>query len=314
MKNIIKFLLISFAFTALYACEEKEELTPDPYTVNWVYVKPPVNNATSFTFSETGYWKIPLPELQIVAPIRCTKPAKQDISVSVKIDESLVEKYNTENQTEYLFFPGAKLQKADFVIKAGEYLSADTIKVVYPNPDLIVEGGTADYVLPITIESVSGPAQESEKGTFYLVYNAEVKFAEVVTGYTGTIVEDRSGWTVTHNDRDVTSRVCDGSTWTDITVSVNDIVKIDLGKEYNNVCNFGLHYYYHNYIPADFTIEISSDDVDYKNIGTYSSTSEKQIVDFYSPLQAVRYIKYTIGESLTGYRMYLAEVYIATLP
>ena len=125
----------------------------DPYAINFVYFKTQVSTKADALFSTSGNW-VKQPDTLAVYPVqfRCTKPAPQDIVVTVEVDESLVETYNAANGTSYKFFSDLELIAADsYTIKKGEYMSVDTLKTRITNFDAFTEGGTQKYMVPVRL-------------------------------------------------------------------------------------------------------------------------------------------------------------------
>ena len=320
MKNIIKSLMIGLAAVALSAgCTDKEEPTgTDPYATNFVYLSSP--KATSFraTFSTQGVWKLKPEETQVFTPVYCTKPASGDIKVSMKIDESLVAKYNEENGTEYQFLPEVKLASDKLTIKSGEYVSVDSLKLVHTDYESIVSGGTAKYLVPIVVTEVAGTAvlTESRPSVFYFFYDAAMLFAEITNQYTGVKIEDRSGWKIYEDEiggYDLTSTLTDDSYYTDEWWYAPVVLYVDLGQIYENITNIGIRWYadYASYSSDTIQVEVSDDNIEYKDLGTYNCGGvSPTVLDVYDPQQA-RYLKITLGEPYS-LSTDVCEIYVAT--
>lgn len=304
--------MIGLAAVSLLASCAKEEATgTDPYATNFVYLKAPLASTYRATFSTAGNWKNKPEEVTAFTQIRCTKPAPKDIKVSVEIDESMVEAYNAANGTDYKFLNGIELVKTDFVINKGEYISADTLKTALTNYDEFIEGGTAKYIVPIRMTKTSAGTL-SESNFFYVFYDAAMLFGETIGSYTGTIL-DRSDWTVYVNGVDKTSTLTDGSKYTDVYNLFGDnVISIDLGQVYDNIVNIGVDHYGSSYGCNEFKFEISTDDVEYRDLGTYNGYGlGSAVLDIFDP-QEGRYIKITgISPISTYYGWDIGEVNVA---
>lgn len=104
------------------ACDDDE--ATDPYDINYVYIyKPSETNATLEIIKETELFERNRHRTYL-SPIRCTKPAPQDLTIQLAIDRSLVDAYNSEYGTSpYVGFTKCRTGKCNFVYKTrGIYL------------------------------------------------------------------------------------------------------------------------------------------------------------------------------------------------
>lgn len=320
MNNFIKPLMIALAAVSmLAACAQKEEAALDPYATNFVYMKAPSINTFRATYSTLKVWKNKPDSIASFVQVRCTKPAPKDIKVSVEIDESMVEAYNAANGTDYLFLPEIKLLQDSYTIKKGEYVSVDTLKARISDYSTLLNG-TQSYVVPVKLSSTSAGTL-SESSFFYLFYEASELFAEMTNVYTG-VKMDRSGWKVykdSFDGEDITRTVTDGNTYSDVYGSgykgPEVVLCIDLGAVYDNITNVGVEPYgnYATYTVDRMKVEISVDNVEYKDLGTYNCRNlSAAVLDLYDPQQA-RYIKITGYDPLsTSYGWDIGEIYVGT--
>lgn len=312
MKNIFKSFMIVFAAAAMLASCAEGPVPPykvaqvDPYATNFVYFKTNANTSFGATFSTSGNWKTQ-PDTVAVYPVqfRCTKPAPQDLKVTVAFDESLVATYNAEHGTSYKFFPDVELLAADsYTIKQGEYIGLDTLRTKITNFDTFVEGGTQKYLVPVKLTSTSA-GQLSELAVFYIEYSAAMLFAQLRSDYTGTKL-DRSGWKIYQGDfgsgEDVTRTLTDGSAYSDIYYLFDKTTfSVDLGDVYDNLVCFGLEHYGASYTCRELTVEISEDGKDFKSLGTYDAWNySKAILETFDP-QRARYVKFTGNDFKSSY-------------
>ena len=299
MKNIFKsFLIVCAAVSFFSACNEGpvppyKVAQVDPYATNFVYFKTHVNTSHGATFSTSGNWK-KQPDTVAVYPVqfRCTKPAPQDLKVTVAFDESLVATYNAEHGTSYKFFPDVELLTADsYTIKKGEYIGLDTLRTKITNFDTFLEGGTQKYLLPVKLTSASA-GQLSELAVFYIEYDAAMLFAQLRGDYTGTKL-DRSGWTITADGSNVTSTLTDGSKYSDVYGMSDPVITVDLGQVYNNLQCFGVEHYSSGYTVRDLKVEISVDGKDYKSLGSYDAWDyANAVLEAFDP-QTAKYVRFT---------------------
>lgn len=87
--------------------------------------------------------------------VSATGEVTEDITVSIAVDNSLVEKYNEAHKTSYYALPESaiSLEKSSVVIKAGSAASETSLLSVVSTDDF-VDGRI--YVIPVTITGVKG--------------------------------------------------------------------------------------------------------------------------------------------------------------
>lgn len=311
MKNIFKsFLIVLAAVSMVTACVEKEESAMDPYATNFVYLKAPLASTYKATFSTAGNWKTQPDTLASYMQIRCTKPAPQDINVTVEIDESMVEAYNTAKGTDYKFFPGLELLQDSFVISKGEYVSADTLKTKITDFDALLAGGTQTYIVPVRMTKASAGTL-SESNHFYIFYEAAELFGQMTGEYAGTKI-DRSGWKIYIDGRDVTGTLTDGSKYSDVYYISENVINVDLGQVYDNLICFGVEHYGASYSCKYIQVEVSTDNVEFKDLGTYETYAmANAVLEVFDPVSA-RYVRFTGYEPMSSsYGWDIGEVNIA---
>lgn len=266
MKNIIKYITITFAACSLFAGCQKDEGPVDPYSVNWVYLEQPAVNSFYVAFKPDGIWVNEFSQLEKLKRVRCTKPAEKDLYVSLAIDESFVEKYNAAHGTNYMFLPAAKLETESIVIKKGEYVSADTIKISYPKASEIIAAGSAEYILPVAVRQAEGSLEISEQGVTYLFYTAEEISANMKVTPSGTPVES-TGWTIKDaSGKDYTSTFANSTKG--VEFEPGTVLTVDFG-EVVNLKSFGMEYSSDYYSAKNLTVYLSADGTEYTSIGTY---------------------------------------------
>ena len=307
MKNILKSFMIVCAAAFVFAACNEGPVPPykvaqvDPYAINFVYFKTHVNTSHGATFSTSGNWK-KQPDTVSVYPVqfRCTKPAPQDLKVTVAFDESLVAAYNAEHGTSYKFFPDVELLAADsYTIKKGEYVGLDTLRTKITNFDTFLEGGTQKYLVPVKLTSASA-GQLSELAVFYIEYDAAMLFAQLRGDYTGTKL-NRSGWTITVDGSNVTGTLTDGSKNSDVYGMSDPVIVVDLGQVYNNLQCFGVEHYSAGYTVRDLKVEISVDGKDYKSLGSYDAWDyANAVLEAFDP-QTARYVRFTGTDPKSSY-------------
>lgn len=152
-------LLIGFLFFFLTGCKNAEELSHLIYmtgTEKTTVSRITIDGPQSFGVSAT-----------------CTAKAEQDLRVSFRIDNSLVDKYNNEKGTNYKVLPEQcyNLEKSESVIKQGSCVSTPVMFNLTTTEGM--EDG-AVYLVPISLASAEGyPILESCR-TNYIVINRTI--------------------------------------------------------------------------------------------------------------------------------------------
>lgn len=311
--------MIAFAAVALLdGCAQKEEATLDPYATNFVYLKAPLSSTYRALFSTGGTWKTQPDTVMSFMQARCTKPAPQDINISLEIDESMVETYNAANGTDYKFFAHVELLSEQLLIKKGEYISVDTLKTRITNFDSFLEAGTQKYIVPVRMTNASAGTL-SESSSFYIFYDAVELFAQLTDTYSG-VKMDRSGWKIYKDaigGKDITDMLTDGSLYTDVYGSEyrghEIVLYVDLGQVYNNISCIGVEPYgnYAQYNALNTKVEISMDNVEYKDLGTYYTyTTAPAVLELFEP-QEGRYIRITGYDPQSSYGWDIGEINVS---
>lgn len=309
MKHLYKLIFICLAACALSAGCGKEEDPVDPYSRNWVYLEQPSNNSFHVSFKSEGIWTNGFNEADILKRVRCTKPAKSDLTVTLAIDGALVDEYNLRNNTRYQLLPVAKLEKESFTIRQGEYVSSDSIRIVYPEADKLFEGGSAEYILPVTVGSAPDELSISEQAVIYLFYTAEEIAGQVKTNPAGTAA-DRTGWTIKDEQGvEYTNKLATTAT-ASVDFSEGDMIVVNF-PEAVNLKSMGLIYTYDYYSAKNVTAYVSADGVEYKSVGTYDlPRKDKHNIELYKA-QSVKSFKLRFNTS-QGSRITVSEV-VATI-
>ena len=131
--------------------------------------------------TERGLLKFTVEETPSTYPITvsATGKAKEDITVSIKVDNSLVEKYNADNKTSYYATPegAVALEKSQVVIEKGKATSDISLLSVV-SADEFVDGRI--YIIPVTITDVKGGLEVLESSrTIYLRISRVVYFTSL---------------------------------------------------------------------------------------------------------------------------------------
>ena len=321
MKALFKYILYSTFFAMslplVTACDDDE--ATDPYDINYVYIYKPSETNATLEYKGDGTFLKEIATEHILSPVRCTKPAPQDLTIQLAIDRSLVDAYNSEYGTSYVALQNAELENATLYIKQGEYISADTLKVHYTNMEEF-KNGSENYILPIAITSINGTgvsASESNSKIFLTFestykpnhvtltsskeYLLEYQYSQGFTNLSSEWKLDGSGWSFTLNGQssDLYDYVPDGS-----------ILDIDLGKQ-ENIKTIALHFYEWFYSSESASIAISNDGEKYEDLGVASGFANKTSYILLLVAKQAQYIRVTFHGALY-YSPYINTVGIYT--
>ena len=93
MKALFKYILYSTFFAmslpSVTACDDDE--ATDPYDINYVYIYKPSETNATLEYKGDGTFLKEIATEHILSPVRCTKPAPQDLTIQLAIDRSLVD-------------------------------------------------------------------------------------------------------------------------------------------------------------------------------------------------------------------------------
>ena len=169
MTKYIKFGIIAALALLLGSCTEADKFDPNKEVL--VMTGTDVSPLLKFTVEET-------PSTYPIT-VSATGKAKEDITVSIKVDNSLVEKYNADNKTSYYATPegAVALEKSQVVIEKGKATSDISLLSVV-SADEFVDGRI--YIIPVTITDVKGGLEVLESSrTIYLRISRVVYFTSL---------------------------------------------------------------------------------------------------------------------------------------
>ena len=176
MKKFWKYIAIA-AITAvmapLTACDDDSELGPKDnanYEANFVYFDQPSSTFAEVEYKANGDFISGLTDPLKLVPIRLTKPAPSNIQVEIAIDETLVDEYNAEKGTDYVFLEGAKVDNPILNIQAGKFASTDTISISFGDHSGFVNQ-EKDLILPIVVKGGEG-LTPSKSGRIFLTFTS----------------------------------------------------------------------------------------------------------------------------------------------
>ncbi len=291
----------------LSACEDHMEydVTGDP--VNRVYMNTGShavtgNNSFSFSVVHTPAGSVGNPVV-VKFPVSCTREASSATQVTLAIDNSLVDTYNSKNKTAYKAVPNglAQISNAELTVAPGELVSSDSVIISVPG-DKFSQLTEAGYILPVKIAAISdggNTAISSNLSTAYVVIKTTVTncYDKPAAGDMAGAILSRSGWSAT---LDVTpnsgtlARMLDGRTNTYWFVTPAKIctLTVDMAAVKEEVTGIRIHSYSTNYSLTSVVVSTSSDGETWSSQGTaaLSTATAYQYIKFYSPVTA-RYIR-----------------------
>lgn len=322
MKNIFKSFLIVFAAASMFAGCSEGPVPPykaeqvDPYSVNWTYLRPKNVPTKVITCTDAGELVGMFSTTDtLLSYVQCTKPAPKDIQATFAIDESLIEAYNTANGTNCILLNNVSLVSNTLTVKAGNYISADTLKITYDKAALeeyfVTFSEPAEFLVPIVMTSVSDGGTMSETNSIYLYYKLQIKTTEQTEEPFGQFY-DRTN-VIFMVDGYEEPNLKDNSTYTDVSFGTGVEVYIDLGEEVQltdiRIRPYADSWYY---MFKNVSIQMSVDDQTYFDAGTYELySSYNYYITWFGP-KTVRYVKMqTSGyQYSSSYKPWISEIEI----
>lgn len=329
-KNIFaKYLpVILFSLSAgLSSCDEKHyDFDGGPGTI---YVSTPTStqvNSTPNTF--VGHvLKTPVGvvgQVKAEFPIRSTVPVKENTTVSVGVDNGLVDAYNQKYGTTYSTLPTdmVEVSNQNPVIAAGQYLSADSVKLNI-NTEKVATLESKIYLVPVKITEVKGSLQISENyHTVYLLVNIAEdtdNIWDVTPEEKGNLLgTERQAWTVTTANSSFGGSVgvlFDGNSNNYLNYRVqsydeNTGFTVDMQQSYQTLSGLKIEYYSSSYGIREAEIYTSEDGHEWNLQGHVNNTNGTWDLAFYSPVSA-RYLKFVVRQ-VASYGVYFREFNVYT--
>lgn len=176
MKDIVRCIICgAVSALAALAVSCSDNVTEEGiYDVNYVYFHAPQTASGSIKYkpanNDEGY-EIYEGEVELCLPrVRCTKPASQDIRITLGFNEEMLTQYNAgpgNAENPYNSLPRARFEPAEIVIPAGAYESADSVRI-HLEPGDFFDEEKRRYALPVNISTVSsGKVAPHDNGFVY---------------------------------------------------------------------------------------------------------------------------------------------------
>jgi hypothetical protein len=326
--TILRIFCVLLAVGLLAACSDDDQYTFSGDGTNRVYVNTGVHtlidhNSYSFTVLHTPIGS--LGNVQVSFPVTGTVEAGTDTKVTLAIDNTLAEAFNTRNGTSYKTLPDgyATISTPVATIARGA-IASDPVTVSIP-AERYASLQEAAYILPVRITAAEHAAVSADMNTVYIVVKTRITENlydnPVAADTAGTRIKDRSAWTATLDVPFTTGGLAtlfDGSTTSHIRVVPPQPCNlvVDLGSEYSNITGIRLHSQSATYAFRTITVWTSSDGTTWKSEGTatITATTVQQYMKFYATVTA-QYIKLQITgwRSANGIRLAEFDLFAETL-
>lgn len=189
MKKFWKYIAacaVVASLVPLTACDDDD--TVEPYDINYCYLYQPHTSYAALEYKATGDFISTLDDPLKLVPVRLTKPAPKDITVTVELDPAAVEEYNAANNKDYKYLEGAQLVNPTMHIAAGEYITPDSITISFADRSFLVNN-TDDLILPVVIKDAQG-IQVSKSSRIFLIFNYKSNLVELNSSTTRILEKD----------------------------------------------------------------------------------------------------------------------------
>lgn len=310
--------LVSAGFTS---CSDDEEYDFPGTTNNYVYQ---LDRSSSFKVIQTP--TVALSNISLEIPVQCSNKAQGDIKVTFGIDNTLIEAYNEEHETNYVAIPdGIILFERDVVtIPAGKFKAEETIKVIGTDDETALKAisNENEYLVPIVRKQVEGvnafPSQDANPVNYMIVsvIKDNIHHGAAESDIKGTLVEDQSGWIFNliegkYSGKDPQTVLFDGemTTYTSLRANTGEDLTftIDMGKSYTfdaMTLLYGSKSMWGTYTYGQFTttmnVSTSQDGQNWQKVGIMENGDSNVFMIFYGPVTA-RYVKIHEPNQLNGY-------------
>lgn len=251
-------------------------------------------------------------------PVRSTVPVKGETSVTLGIDNSLIDAYNAKNGTECKALDASvfSFSGQNLVITTGQMRSEQELEIAV-DPAKVNSLELGDYLVPVRLMDVTGKMEVSSEWSVIYLHVA------VVDDPFGIPMADRSNWEVVDfSSQEITgenapaSNALDGNygsfwhtEWYNSRPNPPHYITIDMG-EVKRMAGF-------QYVtrsggagcPVELVVEISTDNATWNEVGNYGQSdlvfgSNAECKKFFDDLKDARYFRLTInkaGQEWYGY-------------
>lgn len=283
LKNIIFLAVLALlSLSAMTSCGDDEKYDVDGFSYTRAYFSN-ARGVSNGTVVNTPVGIITSLKSEII--VKATSPATSDTHVTLAIDNSLVEKYNEANGTNYVPVPDGAITLSSYTatIKSGAVQSLDTITASINDKMAANLNDPNGYLAPVVIKSADNgmrPSSDAAVTYIHLTY-AESCINDDATELLGTQMDLSTAaneWKLVSSDNfdeSTFSNLFDEDSWNRYFGLKEKKDKatcvIDLGKNYN-VSGFTIS----SYVMKNAYVEISTDLQKWTGLG---STNDHKSVD-----------------------------------
>ena len=289
-KNLFYIGMFAICVLGFAACGDDEtyDVYGDPY--NRVYI---LDNSKEYKIVQTPVSTVS--NVDFTWEARCSKKASGDIRVTVAVDNSLIDAYNEEHDTEFEDLPveAVVLVNAEMTIPAGVMVVADAVHLKLTDDANVLSTlkSAKGYIIPLRLVSAEGGNSQLSTNmlapSFLTITVTEDNMNHEAIQYNGTV----QSW------YDPIESIFDGNgeTYCYISNRSGDLwLDVDMGKPYSfdGIRMMSSSYYGDSgSFSAGMTVSTSDNGTDWKAQGEIESDAEDCV--FYAPLTA-RYIRITV--------------------
>lgn len=318
-------LLIPVLIVLFFTGCQKDELNSKELIA---YIKLDNTNATTknINFSRNTFKYMSDSIASIVSHI--TRDISSDVVISVGVDESLVNQFNSENQTDFEFLSSSSYKLTgpqNLVVKSGQSTSTDSIKIKLTDLNSLTRDN--GYILPLSIKKIAsndkGVRESTNFKTIFITVTSEFNAVDPLNPTIAGSIVNRTNWSVISSgnySNYTVENILDGnnSTAWDSNGAMPAWVRLDMGAA-KTIKGFSIvpNYVFISDNFLEMEVYSSSDDKNWKLIGKYigmgtAATSSPQNPDiknvkFLEP-QTARYFKFNILRSTDGGYTGMAEL------
>ena len=188
-KNLFYISMFAICVLVFTACGDDEtyDVYGDPY--NRVYV---LDNSKEYKIVQTPISTVS--NVDFTWEAKCSKKASGDIRVTVAVDNSLIDAYNEEHDTEFEALPveAIVLENKEMTIPAGEMVVADAVHLKLTDDVNVLSTLKSEkgYIVPLRLVSAEGGNSQLSTNmlapSFLTITVTEDNMNHEATQYTGT--------------------------------------------------------------------------------------------------------------------------------
>ncbi len=236
-----------------------------------------------------------------------TWPADAPITIKATIDQSLVDTYNQENDTDFKAIQ-ATLNPSNLIFNVDDA----SIDLDVNFSDITEIANDEKYLVPVKLSFESGDgARLDEDSEVVYIQLMKLPLELSVSSQQGslTLITPEASWTGTCNGRDLTAILQSNTSY--VNIISGKVLEIDLGSVKNNVKGFGFQFYEWYYGLKDVQdVEVSVDGQTWLNYGGAKLYLEQNQYLTFSKPATFRYMRLTSGDYgySAGYGCYIKQI------